>query len=94
MARIRSFSADHTRIVGLPRIAPKGGIKFDDTFFPEGTVLSINPYVLMTSKDLWGPDAERFNPDRWLGPDAAALDKLFCPVRYTQPLIGQRMIID
>ncbi|KAI0127595.1 cytochrome P450 [Xylariales sp. AK1849] len=65
--------------MGLPRMAPKGGIKFDDTFFPEGTQLSINPHVLQTSKDLWGPDAAEFNPDRWLGSDAATLEKYFCP---------------
>lgn len=66
--------------VGLPRVVPKGGIQFDDQVFPEGTVLSINPYVLQTSKELWGPDAAEFKPDRWLGPDAATLDKYFCPV--------------
>lgn len=66
--------------MGLPRVAPKGGVTFDDTTFPEGTVLSINPYVLQTSKALWGPDAAEFNPDRWLAPDAAGLEKYFCPV--------------
>ena len=45
-------------LVGLPRVAPKGGITFDDIFFPEGIVLSINPHVLQTSKSLWGPDAK------------------------------------
>ncbi|KAK3938182.1 cytochrome P450 [Diplogelasinospora grovesii] len=65
--------------MGLPRVVPKGGVKFDDVFFPEGTVLSINPYVLQTSKALWGPDAAEFKPERWLGLDAAKLDKYFCP---------------
>lgn len=50
-----------------------------DEFFPEGTVLSVNPYVLMTSKTLWGSDADQFKPERWLEPNAAALDKYFCP---------------
>ena len=53
---------------------------FDETFFPEGTVLSINPYVLQTSKSLWGSDAKEFNPDRWFGPDASTLERYFCPV--------------
>lgn len=66
-------------LVGLPRVVPKGGIKFDGTSFTEGTVLSCNPYVLQTSKDLWGPDAAEYNPDRWLGPDAANLERFFCP---------------
>ncbi|KAI0148893.1 cytochrome P450 [Pestalotiopsis sp. NC0098] len=65
--------------MGLPRVAPRGGLKIAGTFFPEGTVLSVNPYVLMRSKEIWGPDADTFNPDRWLGPDAASLEKHFCP---------------
>lgn len=65
--------------MGLPRVVPKGGLKFDDVFFAEGTVLSCNPYVLHTSKHLWGPDANEYNPDRWLGPNAASLEKVFCP---------------
>lgn len=66
-------------LVGLPRVVPKGGIKFGDISFTEGTELSCNPYVLQTSKDLWGPDAAEYNPDRWLGPGAANLERFFCP---------------
>lgn len=66
--------------MGLPRVAPKGGLTIGGVFFPEGTVLSVNPYVIMRSKEIWGPDADEFNPDRWLGPDAASLEKHFCPV--------------
>jgi hypothetical protein len=32
------------------------------------------------SKELWGPDAREFNPDRWLQPDAAQKEKYFIPV--------------
>ncbi|ETS73483.1 hypothetical protein PFICI_14429 [Pestalotiopsis fici W106-1] len=65
--------------MGLPRVAPKGGVKIGGVFFPEGTVLSVNPYVLMRDKEIWGPDADEFNPDRWFEPDAALLEKHFCP---------------
>lgn len=51
-------------LVGLPRVVPKGGIKFGDVSFSEGTVLSCNPYVLHTSKDLWRLDAAEYKPDR------------------------------
>lgn len=71
--------------MGLPRVAPAGGIRLDDEggpFFPGGTVLSVNPYVLHTSKALWGEDASEFRPERWLGPDAARLEKMFCPVSW------------
>ena len=66
-------------LVGLPRVVPKGNIRFGDISFPKGTVLSCNPYVLHTSKDLWGPDAAEYNPDRWFGPNAAKLERFFCP---------------
>lgn len=66
-------------LVGLPRVVPKGGTKLGDITFTEGTVLSCNPYVLHTSKHLWGPDAAEYNPDRWFGPDAANLERFFCP---------------
>ncbi|KAL2277289.1 hypothetical protein FJTKL_00131 [Diaporthe vaccinii] len=65
--------------MGLPRVVPKSGTKLGDITFTEGTVLSCNPYVLHTSKHLWGPDAAEYNPDRWLGPDAANLERFFCP---------------
>lgn len=69
----------YTILVGLPRVVPKGGLKFGDISFSEGTVLSCSPYVLQTSKSLWGEDAAEYNPDRWFGPSAASLEKFFCP---------------
>lgn len=65
--------------MGLPRIAPAGGLTIGDTTIPAGTTVSVNPWVIHHSKELWGPDALEFNPDRWLGPDAAQLDKYWCP---------------
>ena len=36
-------------------------------FIPKGTNIVIVPYAINFSKELWGEDAEQFNPDRWLG---------------------------
>jgi cytochrome P450 len=36
---------------------------------PVGTVVSANPYVLGRATALWGPDADAWKPDRWLGDD-------------------------
>ena len=38
------------------------------TFIPKGTVISIVPRAINRNRDLWGPDADEFNPDRWMGP--------------------------
>ncbi|KAH8169991.1 cytochrome p450 domain-containing protein [Sarocladium implicatum] len=53
------------------RKVPAGGLTLPDgTFVPEGTEIGFNAYVMHRNKQVWGPDAEDFNPDRWLpGPD-------------------------
>ncbi|KAI1340026.1 cytochrome P450 [Xylariaceae sp. FL0016] len=65
--------------MGLPRMAPKGGITIGDHFFPEGVTLSISPWVYHYSTEFWGPDAREFNPDRWLADDIASREKYFIP---------------
>lgn len=37
------------------------------THLPKGTVIVIAPAALQKNKDLWGPDAGAFKPERWLG---------------------------
>ncbi|KAL4907067.1 hypothetical protein BDW74DRAFT_190058 [Aspergillus multicolor] len=64
---------------GLARVAPKGGLKIGDRYFPEGTKLSVNPWVIHHSEELFGADAKEYNPDRWLGDQAKAIDKYFMP---------------
>jgi len=59
--RIHSTSA-----LGLPRIIPEGpGVDILGRHFPAGTVLSVPTYSIHHSKEIWGPDAEEYNPDRW-----------------------------
>ncbi|RYP51953.1 hypothetical protein DL768_002829 [Monosporascus sp. mg162] len=65
--------------MGLPRVAPKGGVTVGDVTFPEGVTLTISPWVIHHSKELWGEDAREFNPDRWLQPDIASKEKYFIP---------------
>ena len=72
--------------MGLPRLAPKGGLTIGDTHFAEGTILSINPWVMHHSTEIWGPDAKEFNPDRWLTGNTAGLDRYFMPVSIHCPL--------
>lgn len=39
---------------------------------PQGTEITVAPWAVNRSRDLWGADAADFNPDRWLeGPNAA-----------------------
>ncbi len=38
-----------------------------DTYVPRGTKIILCPGAVNFSKELWGPDAAEFNPDRWMG---------------------------
>ncbi|KAF9888675.1 hypothetical protein FE257_008433 [Aspergillus nanangensis] len=38
---------------------------------PKGTLFMVAPEVVNRSKDLWGADADEFNPERWLAPGRA-----------------------
>jgi cytochrome P450 len=38
---------------------------------PKGTIFSIAPQILNRMEEFWGPDADTFNPDRFMGPGKA-----------------------
>lgn len=67
--------------MGLPRVVGEEGVTIGDRTFPKGTILSVNPWVIHHSKEIWGADASEFRPERWLAGDrSAALDKYYMPV--------------
>ncbi|KAK8102239.1 hypothetical protein PG984_015385 [Apiospora sp. TS-2023a] len=65
--------------MGLPRLAPKEGITIGSETFPSGTILSVNPWVIHHSQELWGPDASEFNPDRWMTGNVTEMDRYWMP---------------
>ncbi|KAF2135459.1 uncharacterized protein K452DRAFT_323042 [Aplosporella prunicola CBS 121167] len=40
-------------------------------FIPKGTTVIISPWAINTNRQLWGNDADEFDPDRWMGPGRA-----------------------
>ncbi|KAK6715054.1 hypothetical protein SNK04_005980 [Fusarium graminearum] len=78
---------------GLPleRVVPEGGATIAGRFFPENTIVGVNSWVAHRNKNVFGEDAEVFNPDRWLTQDTARLSAMN---RYYMPFgLGSRTCI-
>jgi cytochrome P450 len=51
------------------RVVPKGGLMIGTTYFPENTVVGMNPYVINRHRPTFGDDADYWRPERWMVPD-------------------------
>ncbi|GIZ48171.1 hypothetical protein CKM354_001124400 [Cercospora kikuchii] len=58
----------------MPRVVPAEGCNIAGVDFPPGTIVGINPWVAHANKDVFGSDAESFEPDRWLGEKSSMQD--------------------
>lgn len=52
--------------ISLPRHVPAGGAHICGQFFPAGTRMGISPYVVGRDTKLFGEDADKFRPERWI----------------------------
>ncbi|KAK3943388.1 Pisatin demethylase [Diplogelasinospora grovesii] len=52
--------------LNITRFVPPEGAELDGHFFPGGTSLAVNGWVLHRDKDIFGQDADNFRPERWL----------------------------
>ncbi|KAF4498652.1 Pisatin demethylase [Fusarium agapanthi] len=57
----------------LPRVVPPGGMELSGTYFPEGTKVGVNAWVMHYDKEIYGPDPEVFRPERWLGNEKTSI---------------------
>ncbi|KAJ5854798.1 hypothetical protein N7534_007341 [Penicillium rubens] len=53
---------------GLPleRVVPASGLEISGHFIRGGTIVGCSPWVIHRRTDIFGPDADVYNPDRWL----------------------------
>ncbi|KAI9465313.1 cytochrome P450 monooxygenase pc-bph [Lactarius psammicola] len=78
--------------VGLPRIVPEGGMKIQDHFFEQGTILSVPTYTIHRDVEVWGNDASVFRPERWFERDSDAMQRTFYPYSIgPRACIGQNI---
>lgn len=49
------------------KLAPAEGVEISGIRIPGGTQITVNKYSMMRRKSIFGPDAEVFRPERWLG---------------------------
>ncbi|KAI0739194.1 cytochrome P450 [Daedaleopsis nitida] len=53
--------------LGTPVIGADGR-SINELIVPSGTMVWVNVYGLNHDKDIWGPDADEWKPERWLAP--------------------------
>lgn len=55
----------------LPRVVPENGqpLIIDGKLIPPGTIIGASAYSVHMDESIWGPNAESFIPERWLGGD-------------------------
>ena len=59
----------------MPRLVPAGGATISGFHFPQGYRVGVNGAVVHYDKDVFGLDADSFDPDRWINGDALRMDK-------------------
>ncbi|KAL5343582.1 hypothetical protein BJX70DRAFT_385367 [Aspergillus crustosus] len=50
----------------LERVVPPSGIEISGHFIPGGTIVGCSAWVMHRREEIFGPDVDTFNPDRWL----------------------------
>lgn len=68
-ATIRELVRYYSAVPGpLPRYVPagEGFIAEGKYLLPPGTQVALQPHTVHRSRDIYGDDADDFNPDRWL----------------------------
>ncbi|QKX59663.1 uncharacterized protein TRUGW13939_06803 [Talaromyces rugulosus] len=52
--------------MNIGRRVPQGGVTIDGRYYPEGTTLSMNAWVINRDKKTFGEDSDAFRPERWM----------------------------
>ncbi len=81
--RLRFRSADSDAVLPLGTPVPGAhGQPCHELFIPAGTLVWINMFGLNRDKDIWGPDAHEWKPERWLAPLPPSVSDAHIPSIY------------
>ena len=61
--------------LNIQRYVPPGGALVDGVFYPGGTRVSVNGWVLHRDQATFGPDADVFRPKRWMEGNAKEMER-------------------
>lgn len=61
--------------LNIQRYVPPDGAHIDGTFFPGGTRVALNGWVLHRDQATFGKDADIFRPERWLEGNAKEMER-------------------
>jgi hypothetical protein len=74
--------------LGIYRTVPPEGVKIDGQFFPGGTEVAVNGWVLHRDEGVFGHDVEAYRPERWFERDAKLMSSHMYQVCYSSQLMG------
>ena len=66
----------------LPRHIPAGGKEIAGKFIPEGYLVGMSSGTLHYDTEIFGFDADAFNPERWFGDSAQNMDRYMFQFGY------------
>lgn len=55
--------------LSMERLVPEGGLTIAGKFVPGGTIVGCNPWVINYREDIFGSDAAKYRPERWIDAD-------------------------
>ncbi|KAL4874501.1 cytochrome P450 [Aspergillus karnatakaensis] len=60
----------------LPRLAPADGLNIEGYYIPASATLSMSPLAQNRCRDIFGEDADVWNPERWIKDEGNSLEKI------------------
>jgi cytochrome P450 len=61
--------------ISMTRHVPEGGTHIDGQWYPGGTRVGVNAWVVHENKQVFGQDADIFRPERWLEADSKVMER-------------------